>query len=71
MGINKVNGKPRISVDENLFWSIGNIIAAAQNGLGNVVAPSLFVICQSAAMGGYGATTVFGLVQVIEGAIAV
>ncbi|KAI7911018.1 hypothetical protein M0657_011147 [Pyricularia oryzae] len=49
----------------------GSIVAAAQSGLGSVVAPSLFVTCQSAAMGGYGAATVFGLVQVVGGAMAV
>ncbi|KAI7908757.1 hypothetical protein M9X92_012012 [Pyricularia oryzae] len=43
----------------------------AGDGLGSVVAPSLFVTCQSAAMGGYGAATVFGLVQVVGGAMAV
>ncbi|KAI6330294.1 hypothetical protein MCOR31_010632 [Pyricularia oryzae] len=37
----------------------------------SVVAPSLFATCQSAAMGGYGAATVFGLVQVVGGAMAV
>ncbi|KAI6267483.1 hypothetical protein MCOR29_002798 [Pyricularia oryzae] len=48
-----------------------SIAAAAQSGLGSVVAPSLFATCQSAAMGGYGAATVFGLVQVVGGAMAV
>lgn len=62
---------PESRLTKVFFWSIGSIVAAAQSGLGSVVAPSLFVTCQSAAMGGYGAATVFGLVQVVGGAMAV
>lgn len=41
-----------------------------QSGLGSVVAPSPFATCQSATMGGYGAATVFGAVQVVGGDMA-
>lgn len=41
----------------------GSIAAGAQAGMGNVAAGSLFATLQSAAMGGYGAATVNGIVQ--------
>lgn len=37
--------------------------AGIQSGIGNVVAPSLFATCQSAAAGGYGVAAVNAVVQ--------
>jgi hypothetical protein len=40
------------------------VAAGIQSSIGNVVAPSLFSMLQSAAMGGYGVAVVNGAVQV-------
>lgn len=53
-----------------LFVVIGSMAAAAQAGIGNVVAPSLFAAATSAAAGGYGVAALTGAVQVIGGAAA-
>ncbi|KAI1261478.1 hypothetical protein F5Y18DRAFT_198848 [Xylariaceae sp. FL1019] len=48
----------------------GGIAAGVQAGVGNVVAPSVFATLQSAAMGGYGAAVVGGVVQAAGGVVA-
>lgn len=48
---------------------LGNIAAVTQSGNGSVVTPSLFAICQSVTMGGYGAAIVLGAVQAAGGAV--
>lgn len=42
---------------------IGSLAAGIQSSIGNVLAPSLFATCQSAAAGGYGVAAVNAAVQ--------
>jgi hypothetical protein len=48
----------------------GSTAAGIQSSIGSVVSPSLFATLQSAGASGYGAATVYSVVQVVGGTIA-
>ena len=47
----------------------GSTAAGFQQGIGSVVAPSLFATLQSAGAGGYGVATVYGAAQAVGGVV--